>query len=127
MLKKLMEKLQSWAAANKIKFDPSGIGDPVAMLTEWTPAKSGGANFRTHKIVSADPNRLEFKSSMGAKAFFLIFIIMGITVMAAFSSCKFVIRQVLVHQRNNHTIIDRLRFYSGRGCDVLFRHITHSF
>jgi hypothetical protein len=79
-----MEKLQSWATANKTKFDPSGLNDPIAMQTEWTPAKGGGASFRTHYLVSVDPNRLEFKASLRSKAFCSVFILMGLMAMIVF-------------------------------------------
>jgi len=84
MFKKIMEKLQNLAVAGK-GFDPSGLNDPIAMQTQWTPVKSGGANFRTHKLVSIDPNRLEFKSTIGAKMFYLIFMLMGTGAMVVFS------------------------------------------
>jgi hypothetical protein len=84
MFKKLMEKLQNLANAQK-KFDPSSLGDPVALQTEWTPAKGGGASFRTHKLVEIDFNRIEFRASAGARLFYLIFLLAGIGVIAAFS------------------------------------------
>jgi hypothetical protein len=52
-------------------FDPSQLGDPLAMKTDWTPAKAGGASFRTHKLVRVDPDRLEFRASMGYLLFAL--------------------------------------------------------
>jgi hypothetical protein len=83
MLRKLIEKLQSLGTL-KSAFDPSRFGDPIAMQTQWTPAKGGGTNFRTHKLVEVEINRLEFRASTGAKAFFAIFILMGLGAMIAF-------------------------------------------
>lgn len=76
MLEKLLNKLQD-LAKDDIKFDPAKFNDPIAMQTQWTSAKGGGANFRTHKLIEIDPNRLEFKASIGAKMFYFFFIIMG--------------------------------------------------
>jgi hypothetical protein len=81
MFEKMTEKLRSWGNANKIKFDPSSLNDPIAMQTEWTPAKSGGSSFRTHQIVTTDPNILEFKPTMASKIFCSIFILAGIIAM----------------------------------------------
>lgn len=83
MFKKLIEKLQSLATERK-SFDPSRFNDPIAMQTQWTPAKRGGTNFRTHKLVEVDINRLEFKASVGAKIYCSIFLFVGIAIMIIF-------------------------------------------
>jgi hypothetical protein len=83
MLENLIKKLQSLATPRP-PFDPSRFNDPVAMQTTWTPAKSGGANFRTHKLVEIDFNRVEFKPSLGALAFYLIFFVAGAVVLVIF-------------------------------------------
>jgi hypothetical protein len=87
MFKKLIEKLQGLAKARST-FDPSHFGDPIAMQTEWTPAKGGGASFRTHKLAEIDTNRLEFKASIGARVFYFVFILMGTAVMIGFSAAR---------------------------------------
>jgi len=84
MLKKLAMKLKMMAEG-QAKFDPSTIGDPVAMQTEWTPAKGGGASFRTHKLVAVSTNRLEFRASAGAKIFYLLFLLIGVGVIVGFT------------------------------------------
>jgi hypothetical protein len=89
MLKKLTKLIKSMAEQEP--FDPSVIGDPLAMEVEWTPAKSGGANFRTHKLVLIGADRIEFHSSIGAKLFYLLFLIVGMGILigvpyAAFSN-----------------------------------------
>ena len=66
-------------------FDPSTIDDPVAMKTKWTPAKSGGASFCTHRLVRAGSDRIEFQPSAGAKFFYLVFIVVGLGVLIYFS------------------------------------------
>jgi hypothetical protein len=83
MFKKLIEKLQGLAKARNT-FDPSHFGDPIAMQTEWTPAKGGGASFRTHTLMEIDTNRLEFKASIGARLFYSVFMLMGMAALIVF-------------------------------------------
>lgn len=64
--------------------DPSKLGDPLAMRINWTPAKSGGASFRTHHLVEVNSNRLEFRTSIGAKVFIFFFILLGIGIIVGF-------------------------------------------
>ena len=64
-------------------FDPARFGDPLALQTEWTPAKRGGTNFRTHKLASIGPNRIEFRPTIGAILFYLLFFFMGLGVLVA--------------------------------------------
>lgn len=88
MLKKLIQTLQSITAGSHSTFDPSVLGDPIAMQTGWTPAKSGGASFRTHKLIEVNPNRLEFKASIGARLFYLVFLLVGVGVLIGFAVPK---------------------------------------
>lgn len=66
--------------------DPARFDDPVARITEWTPTKGGGTNFRTHKFVLIDTQRAEFKATLGARLFGGVFIAMGL-----FAACAFLI------------------------------------
>ena len=86
MLKNLIQKLKDIANTRNIPFDPSVFGDPLALQTSWTPAKKGGANFCTHKLVKINPERIEFQASLGAKAFYFLFIIIGFGIMTGFSA-----------------------------------------
>ena len=88
MFKKLEEKMKRMVS-DHVSFDPSSIDDPVAMQTEWTPAKGGGANFRTHKLVTVSANRMEFRASIGAKLFYLIFLLAGMGILIGGSFSKF--------------------------------------
>jgi len=87
MFGKLIEKLKSLTRSGT-SFDPSTLNDPVAAQTEWIPAKGGGANFRTHKLVVINPYRLEFQASLGAKLFYIAFIVIGMAVFIAFLSSR---------------------------------------
>ncbi len=88
MLKELVQKIQDMARM-RMPVDPSRFNDPVALQTLWTPAKGGGANFRTHKLVEVDSGRLEFRASWGAKLFYLVFLLLGLGLLVAFSAFKF--------------------------------------
>lgn len=76
MLGKLFQKMRGMVDAPD-PFDPSRFGDPVAEQTRWMPAKKGGANFRTRKLVMVAPNRIEFRASLAAKIFFGSFLLGG--------------------------------------------------
>jgi len=84
MLKGLIEKLKH-LTREPVPYDPSVLGDPIALKTEWTPAKSGGASFRTHKLVSVNSFRMEFRASAGAMVFYLVFMLIGLGVLVGFS------------------------------------------
>ncbi len=88
MFETLKEKLRVLTAA-PVPFDPSRFGDPVAQRTQWTPAKRGGASFRTHKLVSAGPNRVEFRAAFGAILFYLLFFLIGLGAFAGISIAWF--------------------------------------
>jgi len=81
MIKKLKIKL----SRENVSFDPSQFNDPVATKTEWTPAKRGGAGFKTHNLVQVNMNRMKFTSSLGAKIFYSIFLIAGLGIMFSFT------------------------------------------
>lgn len=80
MLNALLQKLQELAGRRGATFDPAGLNDPVALQTAWGPAKGGGANFRTHRLVTVDHSRLEFKATAGAVVFYLLFLLVGLGV-----------------------------------------------
>jgi hypothetical protein len=84
MLRDLAKKLGIVTRESK-NFDPSTIEDPLAMKIKWTPAKSGGASFSTHRLVRPTTERLEFQPSAGAKIFYLLFIVIGLGLLIYFS------------------------------------------
>jgi len=75
MLDKLIKKAVGHLTEKKV--DPWSFNDPVAVKTEWTPLSRSGSNFRTHKLVTVDSKRLEFRSTFGMKLFSLIFFFAG--------------------------------------------------
>lgn len=88
MLKKLIAKMKSMSV-DPPGFDPSTLNDPVALKTRWTPAKGGGASFRTHNLVKVGADRLEFRAALGAKLFYLLFLLVGLGVMIGFLTARF--------------------------------------
>jgi hypothetical protein len=74
-LKTFVEKLKDVS-----EFDPSVFNDPVAGQTSWKPAKNGGTNFQTHKLVEKDHHRMEFVPTLGATLFCGIFALVGAAV-----------------------------------------------
>ncbi len=69
-------------------FDPSSIGDQVASQTQWEPLKSGGKNYRSHKIRMPNSSRLEFRASISAFLFYFIVVMIGLALMASASASK---------------------------------------
>jgi hypothetical protein len=81
---KMIEKLGELArqAAERDFPDPSVFNDPVAMRTEWTPKANGGSNFTTHRMRKVHDQRMEFRATGGMRAFALLFLLVGLGVMA---------------------------------------------
>lgn len=119
MFEKLALKLQSPASKGN-PFDPSRLGDPIAMQTDWTPAKSGGANFRTHKVVKANANRLEFRASMGAILFYLVFLLAGLGVLIGFSASRFSSGRFAFDMNTLMPLLIGLAFAVAGGCMLYF-------
>ena len=53
------------------------FNDNVAAITSWAPLKEGGASFKTYKLVSVSPSRLEFRSTWYAILFYTVFTGLG--------------------------------------------------
>ena len=81
MVRDLVRKLQK-LTVEAVPFDPSALGDEIALRTEWTPAKGGGANFQTHRLVEIDMHRTEFRATPGMVLFGALFTSIGLGAMA---------------------------------------------
>ncbi|MGP0068927.1 MAG: DUF3592 domain-containing protein [Isosphaeraceae bacterium] len=68
-------------ASSRNTIDASRFGDPVATMTDWTPANSGGASFRSHTLVEVDPERMEFRASAMARLMYLGFSLAGVLIL----------------------------------------------
>lgn len=88
MFKTWLQKLNP-PGNNPPSFDPSRLGDPVASKTAWTPAKGGGANFRTQKLVKVSSYRIEFRAAVEAKLFYSVFLLLGLGAIIGFSCLNF--------------------------------------
>ena len=71
------DKYSQQTSGDRPSVKPTQFGDPIAMETQWTPKKSGDANFRTHKIVQGFGARLVFRMSLGTKLFCCLFLLIG--------------------------------------------------
>jgi hypothetical protein len=60
--------------------DPSLFQHPLAMKTEWTPLKPGGASFKTSVLNKVSNSRLEYRASKGAVAFAFAFLGFGTAI-----------------------------------------------
>jgi len=84
MFKKIIQTIRR-LSIRPVPIDPSRYDDPVARTTSFSPAKSGGASFGTHKLVEAAAHRFEFRASLGARIFYLAFLLIGIVVIIGVS------------------------------------------
>ncbi len=84
------EEMATTARLERLNNDElSGYADPAAAAVDWSPLKSGGTNFRTHKLIKTGLDRMEFRAAMGAKIFYLIFFLIGLGLFAGFSIAEF--------------------------------------
>lgn len=57
--------------------DPKIFNDEIAVKTEWTPLKIGGASFSTNRMVKTTEFQLEFKINLGFKLLCCVLISIG--------------------------------------------------
>ena len=82
MLTKLIEKIEKLSERNRdTSVDPSQFDDPLAQKTAWLPLKPGGTNFCTRQLVDVGAHRVEFRATVGARLFYLLFLFMGLGAM----------------------------------------------
>lgn len=66
--------------------DPKSFNDPIALKTSWSPAKKGGSNIKTHRLVYVDASRIEFQASKSLKVVPMLLIIAGLALPTIFSA-----------------------------------------
>ncbi len=76
-IRKQLEAMLQQGQSGSPAFDPSTLGDPVAMQTQWGPASGGGASFGTYELVEVDPFRVEFRSTGTSKLVSSFFTVWG--------------------------------------------------
>jgi hypothetical protein len=75
----MFKRLKHFLARDqRAAIDPASFGDPLAEQVDWSPLSAGGANFRTHRLVPISDFRLEFRSTLGARLFALVFMGFGL-------------------------------------------------
>jgi hypothetical protein len=89
MFRNLLDKIGIRLAGDE-EFDPSSIDDPVARKTDWSPAKKGGANFYSHRLVVVNFNRLEFRATVLAKFISLLVLCIGLFLLMLFVYHSFI-------------------------------------
>jgi len=72
-LKDTIDNLQK----NIKRFDPTTLNDDVAMKTEWTRAKDGGASRQIYEFVQEASHKLEIKVKASSYLFPIIFTLAG--------------------------------------------------
>lgn len=92
MFEKLLKKLQAMGKP-PVVFDPARFNDSLALLTEWSPLRSGGTSFRSHKLATLHADRLEFQAATGAKLFCMFFALVGIIMPCGFLATTFLNRE----------------------------------
>ena len=82
---KITEFLKKLSTKTTHVVDPQQFNDPLAIRVSWSPAKGGGASFKTHSLIKAEYYRIEFIASLGAKIFYGLFFGIGLAVMIGVS------------------------------------------
>lgn len=78
MLEKIMNTVeQAKKLGRAMEFDPSVFDDPIAKKAHWTRLKRNNTNFKSRNLKEVSPGRLEYKSSMPALLFSLVFMVIG--------------------------------------------------
>lgn len=80
MIHRLIEELKKLLPRKGLAFDPAVFDDPVALKTEWCPAKGGGANFRTHALRLTPEGRAAFRPTAGYLVFCGLFLCVGLAI-----------------------------------------------
>lgn len=73
MFDKLIKKITDFARTRP-GFDPASLNDPIALQTAWHPARGGGTNFRTRKLVSLNSTCMAFRPTLQVLLFAAVFI-----------------------------------------------------
>ncbi|HNQ89715.1 MAG TPA: hypothetical protein PKM73_13940 [Verrucomicrobiota bacterium] len=77
-LEGIIRRLRGLTGTRDAVVDTSQFGDPLASAIDWTPLAAGGASFCTHKLVAVGGDRVEFRASLGARLFSLLFLGFGL-------------------------------------------------
>lgn len=83
MFNRLKQQLAELASSGRESLDPASFNDPIALQTEWRPAKGGGTNICTHVMKETSPDRIEFRATWKAKFFYSVFLFAGLGVIGA--------------------------------------------
>jgi hypothetical protein len=104
MLKKLLRDLAK-RIREAVPFDPKQYDDPIAAQTKWTPARRGGSSFCTRKLIQKSFHRYKFRPAIGAIIFYLIFLIIGLGLLAASLKAPFLPESIKMNDGSPITLI----------------------
>ena len=79
MFRKFAEALRRMARPESVA--PPQYDDPLAARIDWGPLCGGGTNICTHRLHQTGAGCYEFKPTLGARLFGLLFIIIGLPIM----------------------------------------------
>lgn len=77
VLDQIKKAIKKWSI-DAVPFDPAKFDDELANRVSWGPAKSGGASFKTHRLVIDEPFLAQFKTTIGHLVFGAIFLLVGL-------------------------------------------------
>jgi hypothetical protein len=80
MFKRLLGNVGGIIKGNAESFDPSKFNDHIAIRTEWSPLKSGGASFCTQTLIIVNSDRIQFRISFMGLFFSLFFLFGGFLI-----------------------------------------------
>ena len=81
MLLKLIDRLKGIRTITPVTAER--FNDSIALKTSWSPLKKGGASFGTHNLVSVSQRRMEFKPTIFAIIFYMIFTVLGFGLLSS--------------------------------------------
>jgi hypothetical protein len=76
MFRRLLDRIKEAWRSEPVQ--PPEYDDPLAGQIAWSPVKSGGTNFCTHRLKQTGPQRWKFRPTLGARLFGLVFLAFGV-------------------------------------------------
>ncbi|MEM9604069.1 MAG: hypothetical protein AAGA11_14475 [Pseudomonadota bacterium] len=86
LVDRIVRVIAEVGASANTAFDPTSLGDDVALHTAWTPLKGGGTNLHTHVLRSHSTWHVAFVPRRWALAFPAVFIVVGVGAAVAIGS-----------------------------------------
>jgi len=78
-----LDKLGNMLVPTKTVVEPVSFDDPLALRISWDPVNPRGVNFRTHKAVQVQANRIEFRLTAYYKIIPMLLILFALALPTA--------------------------------------------